>query len=238
MYLAVECRAIGPAGLYSHIAQHCWEHWIWHRVYCPYVATIPHFPIVEDIELTRPGIYRSWGGAPFRDLERLLQSLQDVPYLDWDRAAVAAASYGAYMISWMNGHDIIKKFSAAVWHDGIFNLPSFFMQTDFQTGGPDFNGAPFPWVNHVDLERWNPARPELLKNWKNAPPTLVVHSEKDYRCPMTEGIATFQTLQAHGVPSRFLTFPDENHFVLKPENALVWQTNVIEWLNKYTKRTE
>lgn len=173
-----------------------------------------------------------------KDLDCLVEYLQNVSYLDWDRATLAAASYGGYMISWMNGHDIIKKFCAAVWHDGIFSLPSFCLQTDFQTAGPDFNGAPFPWVNGEDLERWNPARPELLRKWHNAPPTLVIHSEKDYRCPMTEGIATFQTLQAHGVPSRFLTFPDENHFVLKPENALVWNTEVFAWLDKYAKRRE
>jgi dipeptidyl aminopeptidase/acylaminoacyl peptidase len=158
-----------------------------------------------------------------------------VPYLDWDKAAVAGASYGAYLISWMNGHDIIKKFSASIWHDGIFNLPSFVLQTDFQTATPDFNGVPFPWVNYDDLQRWNPAKPELLKKWHNAPPTLVVHSEKDYRCPVTEGVAVFQTLQAQGVPSRFLTFSDENHWVLSPENSLVWHRTVFDWLDKYAK---
>jgi dipeptidyl aminopeptidase/acylaminoacyl peptidase len=108
------------------------------------------------------------------------------------------------------------------------------LQTDMSTGGAEFGGPPFLWLAPEELEKWNPARPELLRNWKNAPPTLVIHSEKDYRCPITEGLATFSTLQAQGVPSRFLHFPDECHWVLNPENSLVWNKTVFEWIKKYT----
>jgi dipeptidyl aminopeptidase/acylaminoacyl peptidase len=82
------------------------------------------------------------------------------------------------------------------------------------------------------LEAFNPAKPELLRNWKNAPPTIIVHSNKDYRCPITEGLAAFNTLQAHGVPSRFLTFSDEGHVLEGPENTLEWYRVVFEWARR------
>lgn len=82
------------------------------------------------------------------------------------------------------------------------------------------------------LEAYNPARPELLRKWTNAPPTLIIHSEKDYRCPITEGIAAFNTLHAMGVPSRFLTFSDEGHIVEDPENSLQWYRVVFDWVRR------
>ncbi|KAF9874649.1 oligopeptidase family protein [Colletotrichum karsti] len=178
-------------------------------------------------------IYRSWGGAPYQDLVNLMEYLKPLPYLDHDRAIVAGASYGGYMVSWMFGQEMIRKFACAIWHDGIFNLPVFMIQSDVVDGGPDFAGAPYLWSNGEELEKWNPARPELLRNWKHAPPTLVIHSEKDYRCPITEGLAAFNTLQAQGVKSRFLTFSDECHWVLNPENSLVWHRTVFEWMEKH-----
>jgi dipeptidyl aminopeptidase/acylaminoacyl peptidase len=125
------------------------------------------------------------------------------------------------------------KFRGAIWHDGIYNLPIFMLQTDALGGSADFKGLPIPWTNLEELEKWNPARPELLAEWKNAPPTLVVHSDMDYRCPITEGLATYRTLKVHGVPSRFLNFSDEGHWVLNPENSIVWHGEVFGWMKKY-----
>jgi acetyl esterase/lipase len=106
-------------------------------------------------------------------------------------------------------------------------------------GGPaEFNGPAFPWNNYEVVHKWNPARPDLLKNWKHAPPTLVIHSDNDYRCPMTDGLAVFKTLQYLGVKSRLLNFPDENHFVLKPGNSRVWHETIFDWINKYSGVTE
>ncbi|KAH0443844.1 oligopeptidase family protein [Colletotrichum camelliae] len=178
-------------------------------------------------------IYRQWGGAPYQDLVNLMEYLKPLPYLDHSRAIVAGASYGGYMVSWMFGQEMIKKFACAIWHDGIFNLPVSMLQSDATGGGPEFGGAPFLWSNGEEMEKWNPARPELLRNWKHAPPTLIIHSEKDYRCPITEGLAAFNTLQAQGVKSRFLTFSDECHWVLNPENSMVWHQTVFEWMEKH-----
>jgi acetyl esterase/lipase len=83
------------------------------------------------------------------------------------------------------------------------------------------------------MEKWNPARPDLLKNWKHGPPTLFIHSDKDYRCPITDGLAAFKALRCQGVQARFLNFPDENHFVQNPENALVWHKTVFDWMERW-----
>ncbi|EFQ34722.1 prolyl oligopeptidase [Colletotrichum graminicola] len=183
-------------------------------------------------------IYGSWGGAPYQDLIALMDHLEKVPYLDQARAIVAGASYGGFMISWMMGHDLIRRFACAIWHDGIFNLPVFMIQSDFIDSGPNFGGPPLIWKNAEELERWNPARPELLRNWRHAPPTLVIHSEKDYRCPITEGIAAYNTLQSQGVKSRFLIFSDECHWVLNPENSIVWHKTVFDWMKRYAGETQ
>ena len=112
------------------------------------------------------------------------------------------------------------------------------LQSDLPTDDTSFGGCPpFLWDNAAALERYNPGRPELLRGYshgsgRSVPPTLVIHSEKDYRCPITEGLALFQTLQAQGVPSRFLTFEDECHWVLKPENSLVWHRTVWDWMRR------
>jgi dipeptidyl aminopeptidase/acylaminoacyl peptidase len=106
------------------------------------------------------------------------------------------------------------------------------LQTDWLYEGGSFEGALYPWQRPKAFKRFNPARPDLLRNWKNAPPTLVSHSEKDYRSPITEGIAVFYTLKANRVPSRFLTFPDEGHWVLDPENSLMWHNTVWDWVTR------
>ena len=106
------------------------------------------------------------------------------------------------------------------------------MQTDLLYDDGSFGGVVFPWENPNAFEKFNPAQAELVRNWHKAPPTLVIHNEKDYRCPITEGIAVFNTLKASGVPSRFLTFSDEGHFVLDPENSLLWYHTVWAWANR------
>lgn len=106
------------------------------------------------------------------------------------------------------------------------------LQTDHGLGTEDFKGPPYIWDNPAELEKWNPARPDRLRNWKT--PMLVVHSDRDFRCPITEGIAAFNTLQGLGIKSRFVNFPDENHCVLKEENSLQWHREVFRWINKFS----
>lgn len=117
-------------------------------------------------------------------------------------------------------------------HDGIFHLPSFLLECDLEDGAEEFKGLPYLWENPAELEKWNPARSDLLKRWKT--PMLIVHSDKDYRVPVTEGLAAFNTCQALGVESRFVNFPDENHFVVKEENSLQWHREIFAWINRFS----
>ncbi|KAI4866235.1 prolyl oligopeptidase [Hypoxylon rubiginosum] len=174
----------------------------------------------------------SWGGRPYDDLVNCMEYLKQVPYIDTNNAIAAGGSYGGYMMNWIQGHPLGRRFKALVCHDGIFHVPSFMLQTDYLGDTRDFGGPPVLWQNVEGLERYNPARPDLLPNWKT--PMLVIHSDKDYRCPITDGLAAFHTLQLLGTPSKFLTFLDEGHMVLKEENSLEWHRQVFAWINKYT----
>ena len=110
-------------------------------------------------------------------------------------------------------------------------MPTFCLQTDYPPDNLAFGfRPPFAWNNMASLDKWNPARPDVLQAMSQyAPPTLVMHGEKDYRCPVTEGIALFNSLQAQGVPSRFLTFEDEGHWVMLPDNLKTWYETAWDW---------
>jgi dipeptidyl aminopeptidase/acylaminoacyl peptidase len=178
------------------------------------------------------GIYGQWGGRPYDDLANCFEYVQrHMPFVDTDNAIAAGASYGGYMANWIQGNSLGRKFKAIVCHDGIFSTQMLIAGDEFG-GDKDFAGPMLPWKNWKHLEKWNPARPDLLRNWTT--PMLVVHSDKDYRCIMSDGIAAYNTLQTLGTPSRLLNFPDEGHWVLKPENSLVWHKTVFEWINKYS----
>lgn len=106
------------------------------------------------------------------------------------------------------------------------------VDTDAPLGGPDFNGPNYPWVNVQEVEKWDPSRPELLRNWTT--PALVVHNDRDYRLPITHGLSAFTTLQMKGTPSRFLHFPDEGHFVEKPDNLVQFYHVIFDWMGRYS----
>ena len=125
------------------------------------------------------------------------------------------------------------QFKALVCHDGIFHIPTFILQSDMAISGSEQWGkSPYLWEDPAGLEKWSPARSDLLGNWQT--PMLVVHSDGDYRCPITEGLAAHNACQALGTPSRFVNFPDENHFVAKEENSLAWHREVFRWLNHWS----
>ncbi|KAK3312042.1 prolyl oligopeptidase [Apodospora peruviana] len=179
------------------------------------------------------GVNNSYGGRPYEDIVKCLEFLQIYPFIDLNNAVAAGESYGGYMMNWIQGNDLGRKFKALVTIDSVYNIRSMVVESDNLSGGPEFNGSNYPWVNNgEDLERWNPSNPKLLKNWTT--PMLVIHNDRDYRLPVTEGIAAFTTLQMRGTPSRFLHFPDEGHFIQKPGNVLHWLKEIFAWVNKYS----
>jgi dipeptidyl aminopeptidase/acylaminoacyl peptidase len=171
-----------------------------------------------------------WGGAPYEDLMKGLDfALQKYPFLDKDRVAALGASYGGYMVNWMAGHT--DRFKTLVCHDGNLDEHMAYYDTEelwfpeWEHGGPAFEN-PQAYMKDSPLS--------FARNWRT--PMLVIHGGKDYRIVESQGLATFNLLQRKGIPSRLLYFPDENHWVLKPANSILWHETVLGWLDQWLKR--
>jgi dipeptidyl aminopeptidase/acylaminoacyl peptidase len=169
-----------------------------------------------------------WGGKPFDDIMAVVDHVAALPYADADRMAAAGGSYGGYMIDWMLGHT--QRFKALVTHDGVYDLRSEFGGTE-ELWFPlwEFNGA--PWDNPDTYAKWSPSY--FVKDFHT--PTLVIHGEQDFRVPYTQALQLFTALQLEKVPSKLLLFPDEGHWVLKPQNAVLWYNTFLEWVGEWTK---
>jgi len=168
-----------------------------------------------------------WGGKCFEDLMAGLAWLERQPYVNTNRMAAAGASFGGYMMNWFQGQT--NKFKCLVNHCGVYNFVNMYGATDELWFDEWDHGI--PWEN-AEFEKWSPHR----FAGKFQTPTLVIHGELDFRIPVTEGINTFATLQRRGVPSKFLYFPDEGHWILKPQNSELWHRTVFEWLAEYLGR--
>ncbi len=171
-----------------------------------------------------------WGGAPYEDLMAGLDAaLAKYTWMDKTRVAALGASYGGYMINWINGKT--DRFKALVCHDGNLDERMAYYNTE-ELWFPEWEHGGVPWEKPEGYTKHNPI--DFVKNWKT--PTLVIHGGQDFRVVETQGMATFTALQRKGVASRFLYFPDENHWVLRPQNAKLWHDEVLAWIDKYTKR--
>ncbi|MGA9931054.1 MAG: S9 family peptidase [Terriglobales bacterium] len=169
-----------------------------------------------------------WGGAPFDDLMKGLDYAEKTyPFIDKDRECALGASFGGYMANWVLGHT--DRFKCIVSHDGTFNTLSDWGTTEeLWFNNWEFKGTPY--TNREMYEKWNPMN--AAKNFKT--PTLVVHGQLDYRLDVSEGLQLFTTLQVLGVPSKMLYFPDEGHWVLKPQNSQLWWKTVTDWVDQWT----
>jgi dipeptidyl aminopeptidase/acylaminoacyl peptidase len=170
-----------------------------------------------------------WGGAPFEDLMKGLDYAEKTyPFIDKNRECALGASYGGYMINWILGHS--DRFKCLVSHDGMFNAESAWGTTEeLWFNDWEFNGTPYD--NRASYEKWSPH--QYAKNFKT--PTLVIHGQRDYRLDVSEGFQLFTTLQMEGVPSKMLYFPDEGHWVGKPQNSQLWYKTVNDWVDQWTK---
>jgi dipeptidyl aminopeptidase/acylaminoacyl peptidase len=171
-----------------------------------------------------------WGGVPFKDLLSGIQAaLKQYPFLDGQRMGALGPSYGGYMVNWMAGHE--HPFRCFVSHAGIFDRERFYYQTD-ELWFSEWESGGTPWVNPKGHEHHNPAG--RVGYWRT--PILIIHGEKDFRVPYTQGLSAFTALQRKGVPSKLLFFPDEGHWVLKPQNARQWYRTVLAWLDQWLVR--
>ena len=170
-----------------------------------------------------------WGGAPFEDLMKGLDYAEKTyPFIDKDRECALGASYGGYMANWILGHT--DRFKCIVTHDGMFNAESAWGTTEeLWFNNWEFKGTPYD--NRAGYVKWSPH--QYAKNFKT--PTLVIHGQRDYRLDVSEGFQLFTTLQMEGVPSKMLYFPDEGHWVQKPQNGQLWYKTVNDWVDQWTK---
>ena len=169
-----------------------------------------------------------WGGKPLVDLQKGLETaLEKYEFLDGDNACALGASYGGYMINWIAGN-WPDRFNCLVNHDGVFDARMMYYSTE-ELWFPEWeHGGPY-YENAESFEKHNPAN--YVDQWRT--PMLVIHGQLDYRVPVTQGIAAFTALQRLGIKSRFLYYPDENHWVLNPSNSVQWHSEVNEWLHEH-----
>jgi dipeptidyl aminopeptidase/acylaminoacyl peptidase len=181
------------------------------------------------------GVSGDWGGKPYTDLMAGLNAAEArYPFIDKTRECALGASYGGYMANWVLGHT--DRFKCIVTHDGMFNPESAYGSTEeLWFNEWEFKGTPWDYYGKPDNEnpyrKWAPML--YAKNFKT--PTLVIHSQLDYRLDVSEGFQLFTTLQRLKVPSKMLYFPDEGHWVLKPQNSRLWYKTVNDWVDQWTK---
>ncbi len=171
-----------------------------------------------------------WGGKCYRDLMKAADYVEKLPYVDKDRIGAAGASFGGYMMNWFAVNT--GRFKCLISHCGVWNFESMYGTTDevwfdeWEHGGPPWGG------NRKSYEKYSPHRfAGNLGKFKT--PMLVIQNDLDFRCPVGQGHELFTALQRQGVPSRFINFPDEGHWVLKPKNSEYWHKEVFAWLKKY-----
>jgi dipeptidyl aminopeptidase/acylaminoacyl peptidase len=171
-----------------------------------------------------------WGGKPLIDLQKGLQAaLERYEWMDKDRVGALGASFGGFMINWIAGN-WPERFKCLINHDGNLDERFAYYATE-ELWFPEWDHKGTPWENPQGYEKHNPVN--YIKNWQT--PMLVIHGAHDFRVVETQGIATFNALQRLGIPSKFLYFPDENHWVLKPHNSVQWHKTVIAWLDRWLK---
>ena len=172
-----------------------------------------------------------WGGKPLEDLKKgLAAALKRCPWMDSDRVGALGASFGGYMINWIAGN-WPDRFRCMVNHDGNLDERMAYFDTE-ELWFPEWDHLGTPWENPEHYEKHNPVN--YVKNWKT--PMLVIHGAMDFRVVDTQGLATFNALQRLGIPGKLLYFPDENHWVLKPANSILWHETVVGWLDRWLKK--
>jgi dipeptidyl aminopeptidase/acylaminoacyl peptidase len=181
----------------------------------------------------KEAISRDWGGQAMQDLLSAIDDVAREPYVDPERLGAIGPSFGGFSVFWLAGHHG-KRFSTFVAHAGVFNFESMYATTEelffvnWDIGGP-FWMEPRPrgydFSPHLAVQNWNT-------------PTLVIHGERDFRVPVTEGMQAFTALQVKGIESRFLYFPEEGHWILTPHNGILWHRVVFEWLARHLRPDE
>ncbi len=217
----------GPEGDWGETWSYRWNAQVLAGAGFVLVLPNPHGSIGYGQSFT-DAVNGDWGGKAYDDIMATVDYVSNLPYADKDRVVAAGASYGGYMIDWILGHT--DRFKALVTHAGVYDLRSEAGTTE-ELWFPKWEFQGFPWENADLYEKWSPS--SYAKNFKT--PTLVTHGEMDYRVPIGQGEQLFTALQELKIPSKLVQFPDEGHWILKPQNSQFWYTTVFDWLGQYTK---
>lgn len=218
----------GPEGDWGESWSYRWNAQVFAAAGFVVVLPNPHGSIGYGQSFT-DAVNGNWGGSAYDDIMATVDYVGNLPYIDKDRMLAAGASYGGYMIDWILGHT--DRFKALVSHAGVYDLRSeagtteelWFVKWEFQG---------FPWENADLYEKWSPS--SYVKNFRT--PTLVTQGEIDYRVPVGQGQQLFTALQEMKIPSKLVLFPEEGHWILKPQDSQFWYATVIDWLLQYSKK--
>jgi dipeptidyl aminopeptidase/acylaminoacyl peptidase len=219
----------GPQGFWGHSWTYRWNAQVFAGA--GYVVVMPNprgstgygQKFIDEIN-------NDWGGRAFDDIMAVTDHVvANIPFADPTRLVAAGGSYGGYMINWILGHT--ARFKALVSHDGVYDLTSEFGATE-ELWFPLWEYGGTPWDKPETYAKWSPSN--YVKDFHT--PTLVIHGEQDFRVPYEQGMALFTALQMQKVPSKLLLFPDEGHWVLKPQNSVLWYKTFIDWLDSWVKK--
>lgn len=217
----------GPQGAWEHNFSYRWNANIYASA--GYVVLMPNprgstgygQKFVDEIS-------GDWGGKCFDDIMGAVDNAISLGFVDKNRIGAAGGSFGGYMVDWILGHT--NRFKALVSHAGVYNLVSMYGVTE-ELWFTDWEFKGTPWTNRALYDKFSPSN--FVENFKT--PTLVIHGELDYRVPVGEGLQLFTALQRQKVPSKLLVFPDEGHWVLKPQNSELWYHTVLDWFDKHVR---
>lgn len=192
-----------------------------------YVVAMPNFRGSTGYgQKFTDAIAGDWGGGPYEDVMAFTDAMEKKPFIARNDTCAAGASYGGYMIDWIAGHT--DRFKCLITHAGVFNLEAMWGDTE-EVWFPEWELGGTPWAARDAYRRWSPH--EYIQNART--PTLVVHGQLDYRVNLSQGMQMFQSLRRNGVPARFVYFPDEGHWVARPQNYVYWYSEMLGWLAKY-----
>jgi dipeptidyl aminopeptidase/acylaminoacyl peptidase len=222
----------GPQGAWSNSWTYRWNAQLFAATGSYVVVLINFHGSTGYGQAFTDSISGDWGGKPYEDLMKGLDHvIKTYSFVDEKRVAAMGASYGGYMVNWILGSEGRERFRCAVSHCGLYNMESFYGTTE-ELWFPEWEFRGPPWEQRELYQKFSPhLRAENFKT-----PTLVVHGQLDYRVDVSEGFQLFTALQRQNIPSKFLYFPDEGHWVNKPQNSELWYRTVNEWVDQWCKK--
>jgi dipeptidyl aminopeptidase/acylaminoacyl peptidase len=214
----------GPHGIFGDSFHFRWNA---HLFAAPgYVVAMPNFHGSTSFgqEFTK-SIHGAHADKPFRDIMKATDYMLERGFIDENKMAATGGSYGGYLVSWIAGHT--NRFAALVNHAGVYNIMGQFASDITAHREAAYSGS--PWDGLEELQKWNPA--VHAGNFET--PMLIIHGELDYRVPVTQGLEVYGVLKGKGVDARLVYYPDENHWVLTPQNSIYWYEELYGWLSRY-----